>query len=250
MGEDAEFIAHVIPPYDVGIGGSDFAAGIFRLIDEWALVLLGQSIGGQAEHFAAVGDDIQSIAVDGGGTAQADVFGIAHLAGREFGDGQLPEEFSGGFVKAHHYAQIACAIFVARGIIVGAEEDFPARDRRVAETLTADFCHPLHVFGGGGVDLVFALLRFAGIKRGGRSLFRRDHVPRAIVPPLGPIPAEGRRGKKDNCKAPGDSFHNSIPTRSTSGCLVTIHIVSCPSPVVSCKEMRFRFQSSQRTTDH
>src|SRR5207253_556244 len=84
---------------------------------------------------------------------QAKTLPVVHFARGEFGDDQLPEEHAGLFVEAKQDAAVALVLWIARVLIVRADEDLAAGDDDVAVGLRAEAGHPLHIFGGRHVDL-------------------------------------------------------------------------------------------------
>ncbi len=206
--EDAQLIAHVEAPEDVGIVRRrrdrrlTRAGGVLGLIEKRPLVAIGHPRGIQAQHFAAIGDQVNAVAfggvLDGRGGAEA-CFGIvADVAGRELWGGQLPEQPAGGFVQAEKDAVIAFVAGVARRGIVGADVNSSTGDSDIAPATGAELCRPFDVPGRGRVDLIAAILSLTDVGGERQALLGRHHVARGVAAPhgaiAGPGNAEGQRG--------------------------------------------------------
>ena len=170
------------------------ANDVLGFIHEWAVIAVGQAFGVQADDFAPAGDEINAIAFDAGRGEQAKTFPVVHFARGEFGDDQLPEEHAGLFVEAKQDAAVALMLWIARVLIVRADEDLAAGDDDVAVGLRAEAGHPLHIFGGRHVDLFGAGFWFARVETVGQSLGWRIHVASGVVAaPARPVRSSGGR---------------------------------------------------------
>ena len=151
--EDAELLDHVEPPDDVAIG----LAFVF-LVLERPDVACRQSLGGGADHLAAIGDEPNPIALDDrrGGDA---LFGpVVDPARLQLVANDLPEKTAVGLAEAHQNALVALDVLVARPIVVGANEDLAAGDGRPAVGLAAQVGRP--------EDVLFLARRVAPLGRG------------------------------------------------------------------------------------
>src|SRR5207302_9285359 len=94
---------------------------------------------------------------------------------------ELPEKFTGLFIKAQQNAAVALMLRVARIFVVGADEDFAVGDDNIAVSLRTERGHPLDVFGGFHVDLFGAGLGLAGVEAVGQTFGGRIHVASGVV---------------------------------------------------------------------
>ena len=203
--KDAQFIHHVVFPYNVGVVRADFGGGIARagdvlgFVHERPLVAFGHAPGAQAHDFTTAGDDIDAVAFDVWGREQAEIFPIVDFARRQFGNDQLPEKSAGLFIETHQDAAVALVLRIARVLVVGADKNFPAGDDDVAVALRADFDGPFDVGNIIHINLLRARLEIdVAIGAGGEMIrqisFRGGvHVAARIRPaPARPI-GGGRR---------------------------------------------------------
>jgi hypothetical protein len=196
--EDAEFLAHVVDPDDVGVLLGDFHnfvfhGHVFRFVFKGAIVSVGHTFGVEADDFATVGDEPHAVSFDRRGGAKSDVFPITHLTGAEFGDDELPEEGTIFFIESHHDAAVAFLLFIAGRFVVSADVDFSVGDDGVAVGLGTELGGPLDVFGiseDGGLGFV---IEFAGVDVDGKVFGFAGHVTVGGATPHRPILGGGVR---------------------------------------------------------
>ena len=248
VGEDAQVIHHVVAPDNVGILGAGFdrrrwtlgrlAAvqhdifdDVFGLVLEWAVVAIGHAVEVEAENFAAAGDQVNAIALDGWRGEQPEVFPVVDFAGGQLGHDQLPEEFAGLLVEAHQDAAVPLVARVARVFVVRADEHLAGGDGHVAIALGTDLNGPLEVLNLFGVHLFGALLELDFANDGGQALGRGIHIAHLAPAPLGPIlggaQAEGPGSKKERQPKRRGSFIlnlHLLPKSGEFGVTVTLSI--------------------------
>ena len=137
----AQLIHHVIAPNNIRVFGADFgwrfagADHVFRFVFKGAIIPIGHPINVQAHDFAAAGHDVDAVALNGRRRQQPKVLPVIHLAGFQFRDHQLPQEFTGLLIEHHQDAAVALMLRIAWRFVVRADEHFSTRDRHVAVTL-------------------------------------------------------------------------------------------------------------------
>src|SRR5207253_2224909 len=157
------------------------------------------------------------------------VFPIVHLPGDELWNDQLPEEFARGLIENHQDAAIPLMLWIARVVVVCSHIDFSSCDSAVAVALRTELRHPLHVFGGGHVNLFGARFWFAWVEAIGQAFLIRVHIAFRTPSPLRPIFGQEIWNKSETGteKASGQYFfflhflpwQNSTDSSSTQYCL-------------------------------
>ncbi len=152
-GIDAELVAQVEAPDDVAVGFHQrnrrvfLADLILGFVGERAVIAVGLAIHVDTKDFAAVGDQVGALAIDGGRGAQAGGVVVGDFAGFELGDGELPDFGAGFFVEAEEDGVVILEAVVARRIVVGADENPAGGDDGVAVGVGAEASGPFDVFG-------------------------------------------------------------------------------------------------------
>ncbi len=180
---DAAFLDDIEPPEGVGLGER-------RLL----------RVKIEAEDFTAVGDDIDAVALNGGGRTHAVVWPVPEPACRDLVADQLPAESPIALVETHQHAAVADFLRVARRVVVGADEDASAGDDGRAVGFGAERDGPFHVGAGGGVEVV------------GQGGFGGDHVAGESFAPLRLVGGDRQQAKQQ--------YHPLVNTHSrcyTSG---------------------------------
>ena len=142
--EDVELGDHIVLPDQVCVAW----VGLGFVGDRPVVFAVAEALGVEADHFGAVGNVVEPIALDIGGRANALLWPVVDAAGRKFGVGDLPQELAVGEIEGHDHAAVALVVGVALGLIVGADEDLVAVDQRAAVGLRAEGGAPQHVFAG------------------------------------------------------------------------------------------------------
>ena len=196
MRENAELLAHVVAPYDITIALPHLdrrfvhPGEIFCFVFELPVVAIFHPVHVSGEHFAAVRENVCALALDVRRRAEAEKLPVAHLAGAELRDCELPEVFARSLLESHQHRIVAFEFRIARRLVVCADEDFPAGDGRVAVCLRPELRHPFHVLRRRHVHL----LRI--------RLFFRAQTNRAARSRTTPCCATGCRPTSDESAAP------------------------------------------------
>lgn len=158
VGGDFEFPDEVVEPDDVGVGfcgfdefGGGAAAGagsagvVAALVGEGSDIAGGESGGGEADEFAAGGHEVEAVALDVGGRAEAEVEVVEVFAGGVSRHGELPEEMSVLFVETEEDAAGTAVLGFAGVGVIGADEDAAVGDDGGAVGFVAELDGPFEV---------------------------------------------------------------------------------------------------------
>ena len=115
---------------------------ILGLVEERAVVAVVEAVGVEAENFAMAGDGVNAVAVDRRRRADAELMVVGFAL--HFGNDQLPEKLAVGLVETHQHILVADVFRIARRGVVRADEDFAARDDRIAVGVRAEPDRPFH----------------------------------------------------------------------------------------------------------
>ena len=134
----------------------------------------------EAQHFAAIADQKDTVPFDGYWRGNAAVGPVVVNVLGAFGDGELPEEAPGLFLETHQNAAVALVGGVARMPVVGADIHAATRDHRCGVGFRAEFRDPFDIAPG------------IGVKGVGQSPLLRDQVTGPGLAPLRLVGGAGR----------------------------------------------------------
>ena len=138
----------------------------------------------QAQHLAAIADQVGAIAFDRRRRSQSDIVPVGPLDFLQLGHDQLPEKLAGLLVEAHQHAAVALDVRVAGGLVVRAHQHPAAGHDRRTVGLVSQPGHPFHVAARRQIDLAGLLVSRTGVEAFGQPLLVGDHVPRVALAPL------------------------------------------------------------------
>ena len=214
--EDAQLLAHVVLPENVGVvrpegrGGLALLRQVLRFAVE-ALVAVALALHVEAHHLAPVRDDVDAVADHGGRGTQPEKLPVADLPRSELRDRELPVQLSGFLVEAHQNRTVAFDSFIAGRLVVRAEKDSPAGDGRVSVRLRPELGDPLDVFRRRRVDLLGAALVSPRVPGRREARLGGDHVTAGAAAPERPVRRRGNQSARAENRGESknrDEFHN------------------------------------------
>ena len=199
MRENTEFTSHVISPDNVRtlvrklcrlnlIQLLEATVLILGLILEWTVIAITHAVDIEADHLTTVRDNVAILTVDDEGGTNAEELPVGDLARVKLGNGELPKQLTGLFVKTHHDALVAGDPVEAGFLVVRPDVNPTVFHGRGSVGLRPHFGNPLEMLGALGFAFVVEL---TGSEVNRKPLRGRHHVIAAVAAPLWPFATAG-----------------------------------------------------------
>lgn len=188
VGVGAGFLVDIEDPDYIGfMGGEGGWGGVGRgleggFVGEGSVVPIGEAESIEAEHFAPVTEHVDVGAIDGGGGGHAGAWPVGEDIAAVFRDEDLPLEGAVEGIEGHEGAAVAFVSGVARGFVIGTDEDLVVGGDGGGMGFRAEFSDPAGIEVCGGVDGIWQV--------GGGGVL----VTGEFVSPVGGLGGGGVRG--------------------------------------------------------
>jgi len=172
------------------------------LVPKRAVVAIRHSVHIKAEDFAAIADDIDAIALDGGRRRNAAVWPIEKRVFCALRYDELPQEMTVVLIETHQDAAIALVPRVARFVVVCADKDAATRHDGSGVGFSAELCAPLDILATGEIEMR------------GQSAFFGNKVARPCLAPLRLVGSEQRANAQQQ-REKGACVHRVWPAAAS-----------------------------------